>query len=64
MAKVSYDRDLAVVTRIEAKGARNSSQPPELVEVAELNDEDLNSHTWLKRRSVRLPLATSPGFHG
>jgi hypothetical protein len=43
-AKVTFDKDLAVVTRIEATGVVVKQKPPELVEVAELNP---GSYPWL-----------------
>jgi hypothetical protein len=43
-AKVTFDKDLAVVTKIEAKGVAVKRKPPELVEVAELNP---GMYPWL-----------------
>ena len=43
-AKVTFDKDLAVVTKIEATGVVVKRKPPELVEVAELNP---GSYPWL-----------------
>ena len=40
--KVSYDKDLAIVTKIEAKGTPVATKQPELVQVSELNDEGDN----------------------
>jgi len=41
-AKVSYDKDLAVVSKIEATGVIVKRKAPELVQVSELNDEGDN----------------------
>jgi hypothetical protein len=41
-AKVSYDKDLAVVTKLEATGVVVKRKAPELVQVSELNDEEDN----------------------
>jgi hypothetical protein len=46
-AKVSYDKELAVVSKIEATGVVVKRKAPELVEVSELNDEANNDHPWL-----------------
>lgn len=46
-AKVSYDKDLAVVTKIEATGTATVIKPSELIEVSELNDDGANDHPWV-----------------
>lgn len=43
-AKVSYDKELAIVTKIEATGVVVKRKPPELVEVSELNP---GMYPWL-----------------
>jgi hypothetical protein len=60
--KVSYDKDLAIVTKIEAKGTPVATKQPELVEVSELNDggdnewpsltEDGLTIYWARNRSM------------
>ena len=45
-AKVSYDKDLVVVTKLEATGVVAKHKAPELVELSELNDEGNNDHAW------------------
>jgi hypothetical protein len=53
-AKVSYDKDLAVVTKLEATGVATKRKAPELVELSELNDEANNAHAWLSEDGLTI----------
>jgi hypothetical protein len=62
-AKVSYDKDLAIVTKIDARGTATATKQPELVEVSELNDETNNDHPWLSEDGLTIWPATRKLIH-
>lgn len=52
--KVSYDKDLAIVTKIDVVGTPIAAKRPELVELSELNVDGTNDHPWLSEDGLTI----------
>ena len=64
-AKITYEKELQVVTKIEATGqAKAAAEEPELAEVSELNDEGNISHPWPSRDGLTIYWTRGVGGKG
>lgn len=63
-AKVSYDKELLVVTRIVATGTPTIVKQPELVELSELSDDTNNDHAWLSADGLTIYWDRTSGKKG
>lgn len=63
-AKVAYNKELMVVTKIVATGTPIVVKKPELVELSELNDETNNDHVWVSADGLTIYWDRTSGKKG
>lgn len=63
-AKVSYNKELMVVTKIVATGTPVAIKQPELLELSEINDETNNDHVWVSADGLTIYWDRTAGKKG